>query len=144
MVTQLHPSERRQHRRLPAANLKAQLKSKQGLFSNWIDLHVADFSLFGMALLLSSEPELGRKITLRLILEMDMGDIKVHQLEAKIVNKVMTTSSDSEHRAQWRVGLIFTGQTKQSTETVLKLKRINQLLEKNDALKERICEKKAS
>ena len=116
MITQLHPIEKRQHRRLPAANLHAQLKSKQGLFSNWIDLKVSDFTLFGMSFILPSEPELGKKLSLRLMLDMDMGEIKISQIEAKIVNKVLQTSGSNQEEA-WRVGLIFTGQSKQSSET---------------------------
>jgi len=143
MVTELHPTEKRKHRRLPATELKAQLKTKQGLFSNWIDLKVADFNLHGMALLLPTEPELGKKITLRLILDMDMGEIKANNLEAKIVNKVMDIGEGDKER-YWRVGLIFTGQSRQSEETLKQLKRIKQLLQKNEAIKDRLCDRKAS
>jgi len=143
MITQLHPIEKRQHRRLPAAKLHAQLKSKQGLFSNWIDLKVSDFTLFGMSLIIPSEPELGKRLSLRLMLDMDMGEIKVPQIDAKIVNKVLQTS-DSNQEAGWRVGLIFTGQSKQSSETKRQLQRIHQMLEKNEALIERLNERKVS
>jgi len=143
MITQLHPVEKRQHRRLPAAKLHAQFKSKQGLFSNWIDLKVSDFTLFGMSLIIASEPELGERLSLRLMLDMDMGEIKIPQIEAKIVNKVLQTS-DSKQEAGWRVGLIFTGQSKQSSETQKQLQRIHQMLEKNEALIERLNERKVS
>jgi hypothetical protein len=133
----LHPSkENRKQRRLPAATLKAQLKSKQGLFSTWLDLEVIDFNLLGLALKLPSEPELGTKLSLRLNLEMDTGEIKVNQLEIKIVNKVNTMSD-----GVWRVGVIFTGQSKQSPETIKQLERIKQILEKNAAVVERMTRK---
>lgn len=136
-MTVLHSfHEKRSKRRLPAANLTAQLKRKQGLFSSQLDLTVVDFNLFGMALMLLSEPELGAKITFKLVFEMDMGNITVNGVEANIVNKVFDLQS-----GQWRVGLIFSSQTKQSTEMLGQLKRIKQLLEKSAAIKERISQK---
>ena len=60
--------EKRAYRRLPAANVKAQLKSKQGLFSKLLELDVIDFNLSGVALKLPSEPELGSRLNLKLIL----------------------------------------------------------------------------
>jgi len=134
MIHQLHPQEKRLQRRLPAANLKAQLKTKQGLFSSWSDLQVSDFSLFGIALVLPSEPELGNKITLRLVLEMDMGDIKINHIETKIVNKVIRKDGN------WRVGLIFSNQSKQTDETKKQLRRFQEILEKNEALVGRLSE----
>jgi len=136
MVSLFQAQEKRLQRRLPAANLKAQIKSKQGLFSSWLDLDVIDFNLSGMALKIPSEPELGTKLTLRLILEMDVGIIKVHNLEAKIVNKVNTLGDGI-----WRIGLIFSSQTKQSQDIMKQLERIKQLLEKNSALTARITRK---
>lgn len=134
MLHQLHPKERRKNRRLPAANLTAQLKTKQGLFTTWTDLEVSDFSLFGVALVLPSEPELGRKITLKLLLTMDMGDIGINQIEAKIVNKLVREDGN------WRVGLIFSSQSKQSEETKTQLKRFQEILEKNEAIVGRLSE----
>lgn len=136
MISLLHPQENRTQRRLPAARLKAQLKSKQGLFSSWLDLEVVDFNLSGIALKLPSEPELGTKLNLRLILEMDTGEIKVNQLETKIVNKVNTIGD-----GVWRIGVIFTGQSKQSADTIKQLERIKQILEKNAAIVDRMTRK---
>jgi len=134
MLHQLYPQDKRKNRRLPAANLTAQLKTKQGLFTTWSDLSVSDFSLFGVALILPSEPELGRKITLRLLLTMDMGDIRINQIEAKIVNKLIREDGN------WRVGLIFSSQSKQSSDTKAQLKRFQEILEKNEALVGRLSE----
>ena len=72
--------EKRAQRRLPAANLKAHLKRKQGLFTRWSEIEVVDFNMSGLALKLPSEPEFGDKLNFKLILEMDIGDIKVNQL----------------------------------------------------------------
>ena len=136
MISQLPPQEKRLQRRLPAANLKAQLKSKQGLFSSWLDLNVIDFTPSGLALKLSSEPELGSKLNLRLILEMDAGEITVPNIEAKVVNKVNILND-----GDWRVGLIFSNQSKQSSETVKQLGRIKQMLERHSAISERMTRK---
>lgn len=125
--------EKRAQRRLPAANLKAHLKRKQGLFTRWSEIEVVDFNMSGLALKLPSEPEFGDKLNFKLILEMDIGDIKVNQLEAKVVNKVST-----DREGVWRVGVIFSGQTKQSSDTVKQLERVNQILEKHDAITDRI------
>jgi len=136
MVSLLPSQEKRAQRRLPAANLKAHLKSKQGLFSTWLELDVVDFNLSGIALKLPSEPELGSKLNLRLILEMDTGEIKVNQLEAKVVNKVNTIGDGI-----WRVGVIFSGQTKHSPDTMKQLERIKEMLERNAAITERMTRK---
>jgi hypothetical protein len=133
MMSLLSTQEKRKQRRLPAANVKAHLKSKQGLFSTWLELDVVDFNLSGISLKLPSEPELGSKLSLRLLLEMDTGDIKVNQLEAKVVNKVNTIGDGI-----WRVGLIFTSQTKQSQDTMKQLGRIKLIIERNTAIIERM------
>jgi len=132
MTYQLNQKERRIERRLPAAELKVQIKSKQGLFSSWLDLKITDFNLFGIGLILSSEPELGNKVTLRLLLKMDMVDLKVKQIEAKIVNKMI--SEDGE----WKVGLIFCNQSKLSNETKVQLRRLKIMLERNEMLINRL------
>jgi hypothetical protein len=136
MMSLLHIQEKRSQRRLPAAELKAELKSKQGLFSSWLELDVVDFNLSGIALKLPSEPELGSKLNLRLILEMDAGEIKVNPLEVKVVNKVNTIGDGI-----WRVGVIFSSQTKQSPDTMKQLERIQQILERNAAITDRMTRK---
>lgn len=134
MITELHPNENRRDRRVPAVNLIAQLKTKQGLFSSWVDFEVVDFNLLGMAMAMPSEPELGSKVTLRLLLNMDMGEFKVNQIEAKIVNKVMMDNSDGT----WRVGLVFSNQSKQNGNTDAQMVRINEMLERNNAITQRL------
>jgi len=139
MLTQLRPQDKRHHDRLPAVDLIAQLKSKQGLFSTWLDLEVLDFSPFGIGLNLPTEPELGQKVTLRLLLNLDMGgNLKVQSIEAKIVNKVLM----DDNSGNWRVGFVFTTQSKQSQDNDLQLKRMHQLLERNAAVKKRLQQRK--
>ena len=134
MIVALHPIEKRRERRVPAANLTAQMHGKQGLFSNRPTLEVLDFNLLGLSLALPSEPELGSKLSLSLILNMDMGELKINQLDAKIVNKVKLERDDSS----WRVGLVFSKQSKQSGDNFSQLTRIKVMLEKNDAIRQRL------
>lgn len=126
--------EKRQYRRLPALTLNADIKTKKGLFTSWETVRALDFNLHGVALVLSQEPELGLKTSLKLTLTMDMAEIKLNPIDAKIVNKVMLDSSKGE----WRAGFLFTNQSKHSEETKKQLARINEYLERNNALKERL------
>lgn len=135
MIVELKPQEKRRERRVPAANLSAQIKVKKGLFSDWVDLNVLDFNLLGLALALPSEPELGSKISMRLILDMDMGDIKLNQIEGKVVNKMKLGDSDN----LWRVGLVFSNSSKTSGDNLSQLTRIKDMLERNEAIKQRIA-----
>ena len=132
----VYPKERekRQHRRLPAISLSADIKIKKGLFTKWQTVRALDFNIYGAALILPNEPELGSKTLIKLSLEMDMAEVKVNQLEAKVVNKMMLDSATGE----WRVGFIFSGQSKHSAETTKQLKRINEYFERNNILKSKL------
>ena len=134
MLVYPQEKEKRQHRRLPALTLTADIKTKKGLFTSWQTVHGLDFNLYGVALLLTEEPELGVKTSLKLTLSMDMAEIKLNPIDAKIVNKVMVDSSKGE----WRVGFLFTNQSKHSAETKKQLARINEYLERNNSLKQRL------
>tara|TARA_R110002074_G_scaffold5503_1_gene27093 strand:- start:1811 stop:2227 length:417 start_codon:yes stop_codon:yes gene_type:complete len=127
-------SEKRQHRRLPAISLSADIKIKKGLFTKWHKVRALDFNIYGVALILPNEPELGSKTLIKLSLEMDMAEVNVNQLEAKVVNKVMIDSSTGE----WRAGFIFSGQSKHTAETRKQLQRINEYFERNNLLKSKI------
>lgn len=128
--------EKRQHRRLPALSLTADLKTRKGLFTHWQTVSGLDFNIYGVALILPEEPELGLKTTLKISLTMDMVEIKVNPVEGKIVNKMMIDPAKGE----WRAGFIFTGQSRHPAETKKQLARINEYLERNNALKERLQE----
>lgn len=127
-------SEKRQHRRLPALRLSAEIKIKKVLFTKWQTVSALDFNTYGVALILSDEPELGSKTLIKLLLKMDMAEIETNQLEAKVVNKVMVDASKGE----WRVGFIFSNQSKHTPETSKQLNRINEYLERNNSLKSKL------
>ncbi len=128
--------DKRQHRRLPAISLTADVKIKKGLFTHWLSTTALDFNIYGVALILPEEPVLGTKTLIKLSLDMDMADIKVGQIDAKVVNKVMVDSKTGE----WRVGYIFSNQSKHSPETSRQLNRINEYLERSNILKEKLTE----
>lgn len=126
--------ERRRYRRYPAAELKAQVKAKKGLFGkDWLEVEVSDFSEQGIALMMDEQPVLDQALTLKLRLEMDMGDIKIDKIQAQPKNKVTTGG-------RWRLGLEFiTDKSETKQEDVQKqLARIKSILEKNSALNERL------
>lgn len=134
MIVYPKEREKRQHRRLPAISLSADIKTKKGLFTSWQSVQAIDFNVYGVALILPNEPDLGTKIPLRLSLTMDMAEIKINQITAKVVNKVMINSKTGE----WRVGFIFSNQSKHSDETRKQLSRINDYFEKNNLLKDKL------
>lgn len=134
MIVYPKEREKRQHRRLPAISLSAGIKIKKGLFTNWHSVQAIDFNIYGVALILPMEPELNTKTSLRLSLAMDMAEIKINQITAKVVNKVMIDSKKGE----WRVGFIFSNQSKHSEETRKQLSRINDYFEKNNSLKDKL------
>ena len=135
-----YPTEKdkRQHRRLPALSLTADIKTKKGLFTSWYSTIALDFNIYGVAVILPNEPVLGSKTQLKLSLSMDMTDVKVAQIEAKVVNKVMVDSKKGE----WRAGFIFSNQSKHSQETSKQLNRINNYLERNSLLKDKLKDDK--
>ncbi len=133
-----YPKERdkRQYRRLPAISLTADVKVKRGLFSRWEVAPALDFNIYGVALILNDEPTLGTKLLLKLSLKMDMTEVNTSQIEAKVVNKVMIDSK----KGHWRVGFIFSNQSKHTEDTSKQLKRINEYLERNNNLKEKLSD----
>lgn len=138
MLTYPNEKDKRHHRRLPALSLTADIKIKKGIFTRWHSAQALDFNIYGVALILPSEPNLGTKTQLKLSLSMDMTDVKVGQIEAKVVNKVMVDSKKGE----WRVGYIFSNQSKHSQETRKQLDRVNDYLERNNILKDKLKEDK--
>ena len=126
------PQERRKYRRFPAATLKAQIKSKRGFFTHWQDVDVSDFNTHGIAINLNHEPEIEQAFSLKLILEIDMGEITIEKIEATAKNKVLSDKV-------WRTGLLFDEiKGSKAEETLSKINRISQMLEKSLALNERL------
>ena len=105
---------------------------------SWYSTSALDFNIYGVALIVPNEPVLGSKTLLKLSLTMDMTDVKVNQIEAKVVNKVMVDSKKGE----WRAGYIFSNQSKHSQETSKQLARINEYLERNNQLKDKLKDDK--
>ena len=127
MTTFPKEKEKRQYRRLPAISLSADLKIKKGLFTHWYSTSALDFNIYGVALVVPNEPTLGTKTKLKLSLTMDMAEVKVSQVE-------------DAKKGEWRAGFIFSNQSKHSEETTKQLKRINDYLERNALLKEKLKE----
>ena len=138
MLSYPKEKDKRQHRRLPALSLTADIKIKKGLFTTWYSTSALDFNIYGVALIVPNEPVLGSKTLLKLSLTMDMTDVKVNQIEAKVVNKVMVDSKKGE----WRAGYIFSNQSKHSQETSKQLNRINDYLDRNNSLKNKLKDDK--
>jgi hypothetical protein len=138
MLAYPHEKDKRQHRRLPAISLTADIKVKKGLFTSWYSAIALDFNTYGVAVVLPNEPVLGSKTQLKLSLSMDMTDVKVGQIEVKVVNKVMVDSKKGE----WRAGFIFSNQSKHSQETSKQLNRIKEYLERNEVLKDKLKDEK--
>lgn len=133
MASNASASERRRYRRFPAASLTAQVKTKRGLFNKWEDVEVSDFSVSGISLMFDDQPTLDQQLTLRLNLKMDMGEIKVEKIDALPKNKIT-------HKDRWRLGLEFCDDKNGGKNNELKkqLERIKQILEKHDAVNERL------
>ncbi len=124
--------ERRRYRRFPSANLKAQVKVKKGLFSEWQDVDVSDFNDHGMAILVPRKSKYPTRLTFRLMLEMDMGVIKIDRLEADCVNKL-------EKLDRHRIGLQFDGATLEKSKHLRsQLSRIQRILEKSTTVKTKL------
>jgi len=133
MTSKTSASERRRYRRFPAANLTAQYKTKRGLLTKWVDIEVQDFSEHGIALVLDEQPTLNQSFTLKLKLEMDMGEITIDRIEASPKNKVT-------QQERWRLGLEFVDDKNAEKNNSIKkqLDRIKQILEKHDAVNDRL------
>lgn len=124
--------ERRRYRRFPSANLKAQVKVKKGLFNEWQDVDVSDFNDHGMAILVPRKSKYPSRLTFRLMLEMDMGVIKIDRLEAECVNK-------HEQLDRHRIGLQFDAASlDKSKDLRAQLARIQRILEKSTTVKSRL------
>lgn len=122
--------ERRKFRRYPAAVLKAQIREKKGIFSEkWLDSCVVDCSEHGVALILNDEPDIDQSMTVKLVLEMDMGNITIDRIDASVRNKFKTDKG-------WRSGLEFSDLAIRDCGE--KLERITRLLDKSSSVNERL------
>ncbi len=131
--------ERRRCRRYPSAELRAEVKIKKGLFSEWVGVEPCDYNKRGIAIEteFSFEPE--QAITLSVTLKMDMGDIRVEKVEGIIRNKI-------ESGPHPRYGIEFNyaaNRHMKSAETQSQLGRIEGILERSENLRQRMNEQQS-
>lgn len=125
---------------MPTANLTSSIRVSKGLLKSlWEDARPKDFSLFGMCLKTNRIYNTGDKITLSLSLELDMGDIKIEQITAKVirVNKLV---------GFYEYGVEFDTKIVKNPDNpiTLNMMRIENFLTKQEALSAKIAQKSAS
>ncbi len=131
--------ELRARRRMPTANLTSSIRVSKGLLKSiWEEARPKDFSLYGMCLKTNRLFNTDDKITVSLTLEMDMGVIDVEKVTARVVriNKLV---------GFYEYGIEFDKAMVQNTSdsTTRNKMRIENFLEKQDALLARVEQKTA-
>lgn len=83
-----HPKERRQLRRLPAAELNVSWRPRKGLFHRYRPAEGLDFTRNGLSLRLNPEDNLAPGDTVEMMLEliMEVGTLNVERLVAVVHN----------------------------------------------------------
>ncbi len=125
MITEL-----RARKRMPTANLKSSIRVSKGILKSiWEEARAKDFSYFGMCIKTNREYRVDDLITLSLHLELDMGDITVEPIHARVVriNKLV---------GFYEYGLEFDQKVVKNptSETAKNLMRIENVLNKQAAL----------
>lgn len=137
MADQSHssPADRRRFRRYPAAELKAFLRVKKGLFGEqWIQVEPLDFSLRGLAIDAALELVVEENVTLALELVMDMGTIRVEKLAG-----IVRYSAPRGSQCRYGIEFDFEGpRFMRSPEIEGQLARIEALLERSHQVSDRI------
>lgn len=128
--------ERRKCRRHPAIELNAEIKVKKGLFGEWVSVKACDYNKRGMSIEtgLALQPE--QAITLKVILKMDTGDIKVEKIEGFIKNCIKA-------KPHPRYGVEFNysaNRHMKSLDTKSQLGRIEGIMERSESLRQKIDE----
>jgi len=124
--------ERRRYRRYPAAKLKASMKTKKLMMTQWQDVAVGDFSSHGMAIFVENAVKPESQITLNLVLEMDMGSIQIDKINATVMNI-------TDNKSYWRLGLSFNPEfVEKNSDVNRKLEKIARILEQSAQLKDRL------
>ena len=131
--------ELRARRRMPTANLTSSIRVSKGLLKSiWEEARPKDFSLYGMCLKTNRPFKRDDKITVSLTLEMDMGVIEIEKVTARVVriNKLV---------GFYEYGIEFDKSLVQNTSdsTTRNMMRIENFLEKQDALLARVEQKTA-
>ena len=127
----------RARRRMPTANLTSSIRVSKGfLKSIWEEARPKDFSLYGMCLKTNRLFDTDEKITVSLTLEMDMGEINVEQIMARVVrvNKLV---------GFYEYGIEFDKKVVENTSDSISrnMMRIENFLEKQEAFSARVEQK---
>ncbi len=132
-----HPSERRQLRRLPAAELNVSWRPRKGLFHRYRPAKGLDFTRNGLSLRLNPEDTLAPGDTVEMALElvMEAGTLSVGRVVAIVHNMRDQPGSGP----LYGVGFDFNAnRLMRSDHLVAQLGRIEGILERSEKLKLKI------
>ena len=130
-----NPEDRRNLRRFPAAELKASLRVKKGLFGDsWVAVKPQDYNKRGLSIDTSVELNTEEEVVVGLELVMDMGSIQIEKL-AGVVRYAKQVGM------LYRYGIEFdfeSARFMRSTEVESQLARIESILERSQHVADRI------
>jgi hypothetical protein len=129
----------RARKRMPTANLKASLQISKGILDSiWEEVRPMNFSLFGMGLKTNRTLKVDSKVTLSLTLEIDMGEIHIEKIKARVVrmNKLV---------GFYEYGIEFDKKIVENanSQTAQNLMRIENFLSKQEALSAKMSQQSA-
>ncbi len=132
--------ELRARKRMPTANLKSSIRISKGFLNDiWEDARAKDFSFFGMCIKTNREFKVDDTLTLSLNLEMDMGNIEVEQISARVV-RITKLVGFYEYGVEFDKKI-----TKNPTGAVaMNILRIENFLDKQAALFAKMAEQKSA
>ncbi|UZW73604.1 PilZ domain-containing protein [Alkalimarinus sediminis] len=124
---------------MPTANLTSSIRVSKGLLKSlWEDARPKDYSLFGMCLKTNRVYKPGDKITVSLSLELDMGSIEVEQITANVI-RVNELVGFFEYGIEFDKKIV----TNPQNSITLNMMRIENFLQKQQALSDKISQKTA-
>ncbi|MDX1801352.1 MAG: hypothetical protein R3303_10510 [Marinobacter sp.] len=136
-MSEKHPKERRQLRRLPAAELNVSWRPRKGLFQRYRPAEGLDFTRNGLSLRVNPEDTLAPGDTVEMALEliMEAGTLNVDRVVA-VVHNVRDQPGSSP---LYGVGFDFeANRLMKSEQMVAQLGRIEGILERSEKLKLKI------
>lgn len=136
-MTQAQRMERRQRRRMPAANLIVEWRPRKGLFNRYQPAEGMDFTRDGLSMKTDQAAKLseGDSLELRAQLSMEAGTLGLDKIIATVRN-IRNCGDD-----QPILGLEFdfnANRTMKSEQTLAQLGRIEGILERSEKLRLRI------
>lgn len=127
---------RRRLRRFPAAKLSAHVKKRAGLFGRGLAVKAFDFTRAGLAIESNAlDLKSNERVQVSLLLKLETGDIQITGLIAWVRNLQQLASGQ-------RCGLEFDYQANRhmkSLETQAQLGRIEGILERSEAFRQRVA-----